>query len=295
MTAIWYGSYIYPLRFFGDNLVEAKAEEATELIKNITVGNHDVHISRGGGLFVERQPGLGYDDIHVFNEDVARALNQIICELTLTSAVVTDPVSPVHLGRSRVEDGHANIRGALGGREFYQERSLSPTFLLYRPNWNIYWHQESLSAISSIETLPLTTRILTVSTTAPGFVAAAYASYSRAQMAESVVDAFVVIEQIVNHYCQQPYPNLTEIQRGQIQSNRVVDRIDGLKSVGCIDKNQSDNFQNARKHRNAVAHSAVVGPDSAEETMIALHVALEFVCGAPVAKPETGRSVNPDK
>ena len=109
-----FGSYIYPLRFFGEHLLGSTPDAAREVIREIQVGDHLVYVTRGGGLFAEREEGLNYDGMLAFNENLAKTFNRLICEFTLAAIVVSDSVSPEYIEPAELKAGHAAIVSAGG-------------------------------------------------------------------------------------------------------------------------------------------------------------------------------------
>ena len=290
-TAI--GSYIFPLRFFG-NPHPDHADAATEIVKDIQIGEHLVHVTRGGGLFVTRPEGLATDELFAFNEAIEISLNRLICEFALAANLISEPMSPVHFWVAQLSNGHIDIRGAAGGRESYYERSIGPSTLLNGSDWWTSWTPVDESAVDQVAPLNFTTTISSISESAPRFVASAYSHYSRAHMAEAIIDAFVVIEQIVDHYWSQHISQVPLKRRERLKDTRLYtasSRIEVLETTGVIDSAQSTHFHNARGHRNNVAHRGAVGPDSAKESMSALKAALELLCGDEVTQPQTSKSV----
>jgi len=286
-----FGTYIYPLRFFGEHLLGSTPDAAREVIREIQVGDYLVYVTRGGGLFAEREEGLNYDGMLAFNENLTKTFNRLICEFTLAAIVVSDSVSPEYIEPAELKAGHAAIVSAGGGRETYSERSLAPEILLRQSSWQVHWTRVDESVLNQIAPLSITGNLpQQMLGTAPAFIAGAYSHYSRKRMAEAIIDAFVFLEQFINHYwgenitsCQRHIANLPTDQKRTIRKNSVYDRINILQAIGCFNPVQASCFHQARHHRNEVAHSANVGSTSAEETMNALKAALDLVCGVAVA------------
>ena len=284
------GCYIYPLRFFGFPDPNDR-EAAAEIIKEIQVDEHLVHVTRGGGLFVVRPARLtSFQELSAFDEGVARSLNRLICEFTLAVSLVSDPVTPVHFGLFDLRGRKASFTSAGGSGVSYYERSIGATLILHTSNWWVQWQSVNPSMLDQVAPLSITEKLSILPNSSFAFIAGAYSFYSRGQMAEAIVDAFVVIEQIIDRYWKQHIADLSPSpeRRDRLRNTTIYGastRTEILETIGVFDPDLSKHFHQARRHRNNVVHEASIGSESAVETMNALKVGLELLCDVTVATP----------
>lgn len=301
------GTYIYPVRLFGSPDF-ADASSATVVIRTITIGLHDILVTRMGGLFV-RPPGTlsdcrGPSGPHrsrvdtaaklQYEEDVAGAFNRIICELALLGTV-SEPASPVHIAHGQLVDGHAVVGSAPGGREVYLERTLGPYLTLLADHLR-FWFVHPEDVLDQAAVQARTTVLASISDSLPALVPGAYYYLSRRQPAEAVMDSWIVTEQILD-YLWQTYVSalLDHDRRERLSDSRTYTasvRTEVLHMAGVIDTSLYNAIHKARKHRNDLAHRAKITLSAAIDCLTTMKAAIEFVCNTSVAEPDVGTSVN---
>ncbi len=281
----------------------------TEVIRSVSIGSHEVLVTRIGGLFV-RPPEAFSDpyrasdeslescsdlqDKMSFEEQIAWAVNQIICELAL-AGVVSEPASPVHISYGQLVDGHALAVVASGGREIYLERTIGPSLALVRGDW-LTWRVDPEAVLDQAAGQSCTARLASISDSLPTLVPGAYYSLSRRQLAEAVMDSWIVTEQILDHLWQTHVSALPDHDRRQRLSDSrnytASVRTEALHMAGVIDGSLYKAIHKARKHRNDLAHRAKITLSAAIDCLMTMKAAIEFVCKTSVAEPEVSTGVN---
>lgn len=319
------GCYLWPLRYFVDApsfrgldadpakcdvVRQVDPEGATQILREATVDSLQVHITRMGGLFVKPPVSLSptltkiaepsgslaihshckthgkIEEKQLFVESATRAFNQIICELTLLG-VVSDLASPVHVCEGKLLSGHAFVTLESGGRETYVERSSGPIRALYG-GWE-HWTEHPDSILSNAIALNRTKVLSNLSPTLPALVAGAYSAFSRRLLPEALIDAWIVIEQLLDHLWQRHLDEISDAQRGaRLKDNRTYSasvRAEVLLTAKVLSESLYENVQKARKYRNQLAHRADVSYLATCEVMMALRAMLSSVITESIAEP----------
>lgn len=300
------GTYLWPLRLFGAP-DPRDPYWATEVIRSIRIGSHEVLVTRNSGLFV-RPPDTfsdSYRDNQIelrsdledklsFEEEVAGSFNRLICELALMG-VVSEPASPVHISYGQLIDDHALVTVASGGREIYQERSLFPSLALLRGDW-LSWPIHPESAVDQAANQACTSYLGHISPSLPALVAGAYSLFSRRQLSEALMDSWIVSEQILDHLWEKYMLTVPDrARKKRLEDTRIFTatvRAEVLLTAGTIGLSIYQAIQKARKHRNDLAHRAKISLSNASECLHTMKALVELVCEREVAWPEVSTGVN---
>ena len=132
-------------------------------------------------------------------------------------------------------------------------------------------------------------RLSNRSATMPRLVAGAYYMYSRGELAEALIDSWIVVEQVIDSLWQAHVASV----EGKARKDRLSDtrnytasvRAEVLFSVGKIAPDLYELIDGARKHRNALAHRATITMSAADASLGAMKAAVELACGKTVEPP----------
>jgi hypothetical protein len=246
------GTYLSPPRLFGEDLLTRKGEEprfapqeATEVVRTIPVradhqaDEHLVHVTRIGGLFVRPPDRFSLTmeeqtdraDKIEFERQVAASLNALLCEMAL-NGVWSEPVSPIHLGGGILRNGRVSgtelvFHPETGG----WERTQVPNVLMqYNPMpWWFMWNARRKPEGVLDEAAPLTATkcLIDLSPTLPIFVVSAFASFVRRLAAESIINSWIVVEQVIHSFWTRQVTS-----KGVNRANRdALDRADFTASM----------------------------------------------------------------
>ena len=131
------------------------------------------------------------------------------------------------------------------------------------------------------------------SPTLPTLTAGAYYAFSRHQFAECIIDSFIVLEQLVDRRWHEYLRGLEESSpSARSRSYPVAKQLRILSSAGAIEERIRDLADQARDHRNRLAHRAEASFDAAEIAMRAMHAGLEWTLGESVDAGSCSRGVN---
>ena len=287
---------------------EADPYFATEVKLAAQIAGQAVLITRSGGLFI-RPPehlkapeGAAPDEATIreklkFEEEAADLFNRLICELCCLGRTC-EPASPVQIAAGQLIDNHAAITGAGGGRDPYYERTAGPFMALLGPYpaW-MAWLPIPEQLIIEAAKLTRAQSLYKIAPSLPTFVAGAYSHFSRRHLSAALSDAFVVVEQLVDHRWQQHMQGLTGSQLKQLKKDgrrslNIGYRIDALKAVGALDESLYDVINHARCLRNQMLHGARITYESADAAISAMKETVESTCQTSIRKPECSNSVN---
>lgn len=300
------GTYLWPLLLFADRFPVDKWA-AIEVIHTIKAGQHNILITRNGGLFSKPPPQFSdlyrrsehqiqeqdLDKKILFQADIAEVFNQLICELAL-AGLVSEPVSPVDISRGQLIDGHALITSARGGRELYTHRTAEVALALINNMWRM-WRVHSEGLLAQASNLEATAILGTIGKSLPTLIAGAYHYFSRQRLSEALVDAWVVTEQLLDSLWEQYVEPFDVQRRTRLSDERTYTaavQIELLRTAGVIEPELYNMLQKARKHRNNLAHRAVVSLDTALETLQGMKTMIEFVCKRTVVDADISQGVN---
>ena len=218
------GCYLWPGRFLVEN-GPADPVDAISLIRHVEANGMDIMITGEGGLYVRPPAELprflpgqdpltleGFEARVAFEQEVAQALNIVICQLCL-EGMTSEPAAPGALSSASMIEGRVFIKSSK--RVGFGERNIQRGVLLiaaphlltgsllYTPFDRDYvLHTEPAMKLAAL------------SPTVPAFVAGAYSLYMRDQWAEGMVDGWVVIEQ----YIDSMWTDLTSEQSSERKS-----------------------------------------------------------------------------
>jgi len=299
------GTYIYPYRLLSRPNWDDPLS-ATEVIQQIDTSQGKILVTRNGGLFIKPPAKLARDvdlnadpgsDIRAkmaFEEEAAKLFNLVICEYALHE-IVSEPATPVHISIGKLIDGHALITGATGGREIYLERTLNPSTQLLQGSWRtplVYDMQITVD----VAKLSCASRLDEISENLPALTAGAYSLFSRRQLSEALIDAWIVVEQAIDWFWKRYKNQISDAERkkrlGDSRTYTSAIRIEILHTIGIIDPDLYKLMTTARTHRNKLEHRAKINSDMARETLIAMKSTIEFLCGMQVCEPLESYSVN---
>jgi len=260
----------------------------------IWVNGVEVLVTVGSGLFVEPpmelltdDPVVGFEEKLEFEERTARALNMVVCELTLHGAV-SEPAAPAFISRGTMIDGHVAILGGGGGRESYLDRHIDWLHDLQAMRW-LARPLRGVDVLDHAAHLPDASKIAELSPHGPALVAGAYSNFSRMQHAEAMADAWIVIERYLE-YLWSGYI-ATPKNRPRKAATAAV-KLDVLTRNNLIDANLFKHLDVARVHRNNLVHGADVKREASVAVLEALHEMLKVRCGRDVAAPLENRGIS---
>ena len=286
------GTYLFPYHRIGAE-VPPDFDTATAIVCELADDKPAIHITRNGGLLIEvpEVHSRGHEYVLEqleFSYSFVSRINCFICELALLG-VVTEPASLSHVGEGHLAKHQAAVRVNRGGREMYSARTTQP------------WHDAREGALAGYKPIKAeiiehalhlgnAARLKNVSELLPYLVAASYSAYSVGRMADSVMSAWIAIEQLLDDQWSQYLVHLADgFRQKRLKDNRTYSaavRLEVLRTADLIDAELYTALNLARKVRNDLAHRAKVGAEEARETMMALHLFLACFLGNMVALPE---------
>ena len=299
------GTYIYPYCLLSEPDWDQPLS-ATEVIQRIDADGTEIMITRNGGLFVqppeeianpidlEADPSADLQAKMEFEEHAASLFNLVLCEYALHE-IISEPATPVHISAGKLIDEHALVISAGGGREIYLERTMNPSMQLLQQTWRIHRvHDQQIT--SDVAKLYCSSKLAQISVNLPSLTAGAYSLFSRRQLSEALIDAWIVIEQIVD-WLWEEHKNQTSNadRRNRLADSRTYTaavRIEILRTTDVLDDELYAEITTARSHRNNLAHRAKISFDIALETLNAMKSTLEFLCGGSIGAPSASRGVN---
>jgi hypothetical protein len=296
------GTYIYPYCLLSKPNWEDPLS-ATEVIQQIDTSQGKILVTRNGGLFVEPPAELAHADPvsnlqakMAFEEEAAKLLNLVICEYAL-HGIVSEPATPVHISAGKLIDGHALITSAGGGREIYLRRTLNPSIQLLSPQGMWLMHPVyDMQITVDVAKLSCASRLAEISDNLPALTAGAYSLFSQRQLSEALIDAWIVVEQVINWLWDEHKNGISDAGRkDRLADSRTYTsavRIEVLHTIGVLDDDLYSLMTRARTHRNNLAHRATISFEMASETLMAMRSTVEFLCGTQVGAPSTSTSVN---
>jgi hypothetical protein len=299
------GTYIYPYCLLSEPIWDEPLT-ATEVIQRIGVREREILITRNGGLFIEppaeltrdadpeADPRFNLQAKMAFEEEAAKLFNIVICEYALHE-IVSEPATQVHISAGKLIDGHALVIGAAGGREIYLERTVNPSLQLIQGTWRTHRvHDHQIT--TQVAKLSCASRLAEISENLPALTAGAYSLFSRRQLSEALIDAWIVVEQIIDWLWDEHKNRIPDAERrGRLADSRTYTsavRIELLHTTGVLDPELYSHMTKARTHRNNLAHRARISYGMASETLMAMKTTLEFLCGTAVGAPSTSAGIN---
>ena len=302
------GTYLHPHRVFPPIDYDVPYM-MTKVIAKAQVDEHEVLVTRYGCLFVRPPKNFPeawptdpnkskkhFERRIAFEEEAAFAFNRLICELALMG-IVSGPATPVHISVGKLVDGHALISSGGGGREFYPERTVQPSFELLRGTWpagHAMHVQEGVLDTACL--LERANKLSDLSPTLPTLVAGAYSLSSQRQLGEALIDAWVVSEQILDYLWREHVSKVGDTARKDRLSDprtySAAVRTEILHTTDEIDQDLYSALNLARKHRNDMAHRARVTSQAANDVLHAMKLMLEHLLQTEVESPIAGSSIS---
>ncbi len=280
------GTYLYPNRIFGD-FNPQKPEDVPRVITKTKVEDTEVYITGNGGLFY-----LAPEDIEDANQEnelkqkTAEIINQVICEFAL-NGIISAPATPTHISVGYLFSDRILVMAGGGGPEIYNERTIIPILKLFQGNWIADAHTEK-SIVEKVSRLECTSKLVEISSNLPTLIAGAYSLFSQCQYSESLIDSWIVIEQILDYLWSNYCSSFVDVARkDRLSDTRTYSasvRIEILHSIDLISKDLYISFNRARKNRNDLAHRARISLEMANECIDALRQVIEEICGQAVYK-----------
>lgn len=284
-TPLW-GAYLYPLRYFGPER-STNPNDYLEVIRVLEVGETDIGITRGGGLFAR-----DHDCCRRRQEEIDRIVdlfNLVLCELCLHD-LVSLPVTDPDIQSGKLVGKHASITGGWGS---HGDRSWGPYALLcsdpgdmsgsgnlYWPP-NFYWTPFSEAVLDQIDSLSAAVRLGSVSSTLPSLLVSASHYASRHNIGETITNAWMICEQLLSDRWDDYVGTLVDKgRRARLEDRRtysVAVQAEVLHTAGVMAGDLYRLLQEARKVRNDLVHKAVLGHDAAALSMEALRAMLQWV------------------
>jgi hypothetical protein len=130
-------------------------------------------------------------------------------------------------------------------------------------------------------------RLEAAAPSAPQLLLGALWSYTTQAAAEAVVDAWIVIEQIVGQYWEEYAGGLPTKRRNALRDHRaytVAVRIEVLETTGKLPAALAIALHGARKQRNDLVHSAA-GAETGRKAIEAMALLIEHYLGRAVTLP----------
>ena len=278
------GTYLYPHVLLGKPNFD-DPYSATSIISKLEVDDLEIFITLNGGLFVKPPMDLVQIAEKIeFEERVSKAFNLIICEFAF-NGIVSVPATPVHIAVGKLINNHALIISASGGSEMYLEKTMEQSMHLIRGTWRTH-RMTSPDIIQKVIRLDCSTKLMEVSQNLPALIAGAYSYFSQRQLSESLLDSWIVIEQILDWYWSNYVSKFSDKKRKEsLKDSRTYTsavRIEILCSASVFPQQVYEKINNARKHRNNLAHRAKINISMAKETVDALKLMIEFFCGCSI-------------
>jgi hypothetical protein len=279
------GTHIWPLRLIGHDLDFEDPASPAKVVARLQIENHEVIVTRMGGLFVAMPDGVGTHpapDGHQrqleFKDQITTLFNRVLCELAI-QGTISEPASPVEMGPGLMLEDHALIFMSSGGRESYLRRTVEPTSSVLRGDWRT-WGFTSPDHLRLASEQHFTNILVAISPLLPTLVAGAYSACSRGHIADAVAGCWFACEQLIAHLYRELRNGLPEDdeRRGWLGDiGNVGARIEVLYLAGKIDEEIYRHLQRGRKVRNDLVHRAAAALNAAESAGLALHGLLERI------------------
>ena len=276
-----FGTHLSPLRRFREGPYDRLA--ASTVIRTIEGAGLPVLVTRLGGLFVQAPEHLvdlpsedeRWSEVGPFQQKAIEAINLVICEFVLNE-VVSAAASVADMVIGSLEDDRVEFRALAGGQVTYFERTMLP-FYLNQEGWfsaQLLNHQ----VLDHIDGVRRAQALASIAASMPLFVIGAYSNFSRLQLSEAVLDAFIVVEQMIDKLWQDWPGSASPTGPQKRPSDRAFDdvsyRIGKLHADGVLVGPIYDAIDAARLARNFVAHRGVVTDEAASTALEALRLLL---------------------
>lgn len=282
------GSYIFPLKVFGDDRPPLAADYL-EVLSVRDANGVDVAITRGGGLFVRPDPDLELVDSS-YARQVAATLNFVLCELSV-QGMVSHAVTETDVQDGRLLGHHATILGGWGN---HGERTWGPVSLLVsqpgdlnegfglpaNPYWppNFYWTPNfDLDILDRIDGFSNASKLLRYGAMLPTLLVSAAFHASRYNISETVLSSWIVCEALVSARWDEYVMELAPERKKRLNDTRTYSasvRLEVLRTVGALDDECYTLLHQARAARNDLAHNVRVTVEKAAVCVSAMRLFL---------------------
>lgn len=201
----------------------------------------------------------------------------------------------MHIVHAKLIDGHALITAGTGGREAYNDRTSGPALALITQGGGFTWARTNEATLDNASTCERALRLASVSESLVTLIPAAYSLYSQRQLAEALIDSWIVCEQLLDSTWRSHVDSFDSTRRRRLDDPRTFPsavRIELLQTAGVIPDDLAAGLHRARKSRNEVAHRASVNLDGANQAMEGMKAFLEFVLGSKIAPPAVSQGIS---
>jgi hypothetical protein len=166
-----------------------------------------------------------------------------------------------------------------------QLRSKDPAHLM---QWSVRGKPEPV--LDEAAKLTVARQLLARSPTLPLFLTTTFAIFVRRRASESITNAWIVCEQILNHLWDRELvarkvnsAHKASMERGDVTA---AIRHDVLTALGVLDADLYNPLRRARKNRNDLMHAARADITKAEQCVSAMCELLRATTGAAVVMPD---------
>jgi hypothetical protein len=287
-----FGAYIEPPRTFGlalddlsdDEQVRHFAEHGTRISWSTTLDDLTVFLTHAGGVFVEypKRPA-GDDPAGELNDQRARAvepINLVLCELALSCGAWASAMSEVELA-SAIHDGDKIEVWAAAGP--YAPAALALQASVLNGDVNVrQWEHTTAAELEQMKDLTVAMTLKAISPSLPAFVVGAFGHALRRRYAESVLFSWMACEQLLSYLWRELAVGnaLDDDHRKHLRDGRTYPaavQAENLRVAGRLPDDTYMLLTAARRHRNALAHNAVVGKTALTDGLQALYALLDVV------------------
>jgi len=294
MNDIYIGSYLYPpvfLRPLGEDMVSA-----AEIIDELLIDDFMIVITKMGGLFTTLPIELIGERIgengHIlsthlenqlnYEQRICDYINLFICELSLIGEY-KQPITPAYLGIGKRKENLLITEVTGGAPSAFPDRVFGPAIHTMDKNLFYYSMRTIVDEYEEAKKLLFVEKLRRVSMKLPLFIASAFSEYSQHQLEESLIDAWVACEQLINHY----WKTLLQMIVNNERKNRLKDertyssaiKLEVLYSSKIFTEEIYNSLQIARKHRNKLIHNTTIDYYAVMETFEALQGIIELYTG----------------
>jgi hypothetical protein len=298
------GGYLYPYTILANIDVDRQGIEY-EILDEMEVNGITIIINRSGGLFTivpdeligkktDENGHILYSHIKSqenFEQGVCDSFNHFACELSLRG-LTTCAFSPSFLGIGKKEGNKIWITTACSSPSSAFERVIGPHFKDNHEQRVMALFTGGMQIFVNSRGMLLTKRLANISKALPFYILSAYSQFQQHQIHEAIVDAWIACEQIIDYLWNSHIDRIEDKKRiDRLKDTRtysVAVRLEILFNIGVINEELYSLLNNARKHRNDIAHRAETNIEKSFETMLALHKLIEYIVGEKVSGPPTG-------
>jgi hypothetical protein len=283
------GAWVLPLVFFGTDRT-LDPNDYLEVMRVIPIGDADVAVTRGGGLFVRDR---GQYNSPESRDRLADSLNLLLAEFAV-QGLPSKPITDIEIHDGKLIGRHAAIVGG-GGR--FADRTWGPFALLASPPrdlansaghvgatyWpvNFYWFVHDESLLDRACELRNALRLQQISQSLPSLLVAAIYNVERHNLPEAIISAWIVCEELISFlWDEYVNTNTDRKRRDRLNDHRTYSasvRLDMLLAEKVLAPELNQVVHEARRVRNALAHRASISRSAAEACDLALRELLHRV------------------